>query len=114
MGAFARRMAWHVHVAWRTSRVTAAAALLGGLVLPTLLPVTQAWLVAAVAASAALLAVVLVAIDGDPPTGSSEPEAALERAGTRALLAHAVLRAALILGALAAGLAIGGLLPSAR
>lgn len=111
------RLAVHVLLALRASRATAVIALIGGIALPLLLPVTQAWLVASVAVLAALIAAGLIAFDRDGsngPSGVADIEAALERATTPGLLAHALLRAALVLGALATGLALGGLLPGAQ
>lgn len=115
MNALARRAAWHVRLAWRSSRVAAAIAGLGGLVLPQLLPVTEAWLVAVVAVLAALLAFGLAAAGGRGSVPDlADVDAALERAATKDLAAHALARAALLLGALALGLALGGLLPGAQ
>lgn len=115
MSPFARRLAWHVRLAARASRTTATVAGVGGLALPFLLPVTEAWLVAAVAILAALLAVGVVAFARhDLPPERGDLEAALEGAGTADLVAHALVRAAFVLGALALGLALGGLLAGAR
>lgn len=111
MSAFARRLAWHVRLAARASRATTVAAGLGGVALPFLLAVTEAWLVGAVAMLAALLAIGIVAFPGrQPPPDLADVDAALEGARTADLVAHALTRAAFILGALALGLALGGLL----
>lgn len=115
MSPLARRAAWHVRLAWRSSSVAVAVAGLGGALLPQLLPVTEAWLVAAVAVLAALLAFALVAAGSRGPVPDvADVDAALEGAATKDLVAHALARAALLLGALALGLAIGSLLPGAQ
>jgi uncharacterized membrane protein len=111
MSAFARRLAWHLRLAARATRATVVIAGLGGVALPFLLPVTEAWLVGAVAMLAALLAVGIMATPShQPPPDLADVDAALEGVETRNRVAHSLLRAAFVLGALALGLALGGLL----
>ena len=109
-----RRLAQHVRLATKASRASIVLAFAGGIALPLLLPVTQAWLVAAVAILAAVIAIALIAFDRNGPNEVADVDAALERSNAPGLIAHALLRAAFVLAALAAGLALGGLLPGAQ
>jgi hypothetical protein len=109
-----RPLARHLRLAFQASRTSAAIAAAAGVALPLLVPVTQAWLVAIVATSAAVVAVGLIAFGRHDPSEVADVEAALERTDANGLVAHALLRAALVLAALATGLALGGLLPNAQ
>jgi hypothetical protein len=112
------RVAWHVGVAWRSSRWTALVAFAGGIAMRVLLPVDEVCVAGTVAAAAALLAVLLIVLGefraGRLPEPTLEPGAALEQVGAVDQVAHALARASLVLGSFTAGLALAGLLGLGR
>jgi hypothetical protein len=99
------RLQWHAEAAWRAGRVGAVVALVAGFLLPLLLPAQGVWLVFAVA-SICLLAGLTLAWAAPSSHKPGEPQVALETAGPAHQVAHALLRAALLLGALGLGLAV--------
>lgn len=107
------RLAWHAGIAWRTSRVAMVVALLASGAMGYLLPVQDGWIAGAVAGGAALLAILILALGArgapPPPPQVPDPGAALERARTADLWAHALARSAFMLASVALGLALGGL-----
>ena len=108
-----RRLAWHVRAAWRASRVAVPVAAAGGVLLRLVLPVQDAWLAAAVAATAALLAVVVLALGEArraPLPRAADPDAAVEQMAAPDLVGLVLARASMVLGAFALGLALGGAL----
>jgi hypothetical protein len=107
MSGLRGRLAWHARAAWRAGRIAAAIAFVGGLLLPLLLEVDGQWLVLAVAAGCALAAVSVLVAAPDVKSPARDVLVALEAAGAANQVAHALLRAALLLTALAAGLAVG-------
>lgn len=105
------RLGWHARAAWRAARFTAAFALVGGALLRQAIVVQDSWLAAAVAATAAALAVGLLALAearGSPLPAAADPDAAVERMGGPDLLGLVLARASLALGAFALGLWLGG------
>lgn len=107
---FAARVGWHLRLALRLSRWAMAFAFALGLVVRLALPVQDGWIAGAVAAGAALLFLGILALgsrgaraDLPPPTR----EEALEQARGADHIAHALARAALVLGSFAIGLALG-------
>ena len=99
---------WHLKAAWQAARIGMAVALVAGILLALMLPVTGVWLVVAVAAGC-LAAGLLLALLAKPPSTSGDPMVALETAGAANQVGHALLRAGLLLGAMALGLAVGAL-----
>jgi hypothetical protein len=109
--ALGRRVAWHARSAWRASRFTVLALAAGGALLPAIVPVEDAWLASAVAGTAALLALLLLAAaesKGAPLPAAADGQAALERLGAADLCGLVLVRASMALGAFALGLAAGG------
>ena len=112
------RAAWHAALAWRASRLGAGAAVAVGLLLGLLLPVEDAWLAGLAAGACALVALLLVALEGrgapTPPPASVDTSAALESMGTAGQLAQAFGRSAIALAGFAAGLGLAALLDLGR
>ena len=107
----AQRLAWHVRLAWRASRLAVLVAGLVSVAFGYALPVQDGWMAAAVAGVAALLALALLAVGtraAPPPPAVRDVAAALERAGSADLWAHILARSAMVLAAAALGLSLGG------
>lgn len=115
---FASRVGWHAGLAWRASRIAALMAGVGGTLLRLVLPVQDVWVAGAVAGASALVALALIAIaekrHAPIPAEVRDPAAALEKVGAADQAAHALARAALVLGAFAVGVALGGALGLGR
>lgn len=108
--AFAAHVGWHLRLALRISRWAMGLAFLGGLLARLALPVQDGWIAGAVAGGAALLFLGILALGSRGPARPLPPptqEAALEQARGADHIAHALARAALVLGAFAIGLALG-------
>jgi hypothetical protein len=104
---FPDRLAWHLGLAAKASRVGAVAALGGGFATGLLLRVTGAWLAGAVAACAAVLALLAIAFARqpvEPAVRGLAPEVAMEKVGPADQVAHGLARAALVLGCFFLGL----------
>ena len=119
--AAVRRVAARVALVGRTGWPLAALLLAAGAASAALLPVADAWLAGAVAASLAVLALGLLAIGEvlPPPGGPGRepsrepgvaPEAVLERSNGAQQVGHALGRAAFALLGFTAGLAVSRVL----